>query len=173
MSPPENVNTKPFPKNSSRSSSWDKTRARELKLIHIAKAHFNLTRDDYEFVIQKATGTKKTSAADLTHLERNALLKHFKALGFVVRAPGAEQPLNDPQSRKLRAMWYALSEAGAVERPETAVACDNAVEAWGKRQLGNGQLGSFDALRFASGEQLAKLVEEMKRWGRRVGADID
>lgn len=174
MNPPEIVSTKPFPKVPSQRGSWDKTRKRELALIHIAKTHFALSREDYEFVIQHATGTRKTSAADLTNPERNAVLKHFKRMGFVVGTPpGGEAPLSDPQYRKLRAMWYALAEAGAVERPDNAVACDRAVEAWAKRQLSSSRLGSLDALRFASGEQLAKLVEEMKRWGRRVGADID
>ena len=31
----------------------------------------------------------------------------------------------------------------------------------------------LDALRFASGEQMAKLIEAMKAWGHRVGAEIE
>lgn len=154
-------------------ASWVATRKRELGLIHMAKAHLGLSREDYEFVIRQVTRTTKTSSADLTDAERNTLLKHFKRMGFTIKPKaGTAQPLRDPQSRKLRAMWYALADADAVDRPDSPIACDQAVEAWAKRQLDGGPLGPLDALRFATGEQLDKLIEQMKRWGHRVGADI-
>lgn len=157
------------------SAAWTITRKRELGLIHMAKAHLGLSREDYEFVIQQVTATKKTSAAELTNGERNKLLEHFKRMGFTVK-PAAEgkRPLSGPMHRKLRAMWYALADANAVERPANALACDAAVEAWARRQLaGAVELGRFDALRFATGAQLNKLIEEMKQWGHRVRASID
>jgi phage gp16-like protein len=149
-------------------------RKRELALIHMAKAHLGLSEADYRYVISQVTQTEKTSAADLTPAERGKLLQHFKAKGFQVKAkPAGERPLRDPQHKKLRAMWYALAEAGAVERPADAQACDRAIEAWAKRQLANARLGKFDALRFATGAQLNKLIEDMKAWGQRVDARID
>lgn len=171
---PEVINKKPFPKNPA-PSSWDATRRRELGLIHIAKKHFEqtqgMTRDDYEHAIQTATRTTKTSASDLTHSERNMLLQHFKAMGFAVMARGERKRLDTPQHKKLRAMWYALADVGAVERPETAADCDHAVEAWAKRQ-GNGKVGAIERLRFADTSQLHKLIEELKAWGLRVGASL-
>lgn len=149
----------------------DTIRKRELGLIHMAKAHLQLSQADYEHVLHQVTG--KTSSADLDAAGRDLLLKHFKRLGFVVRAkPRARQPLREPQHRKLRAMWYALADVGAVERPADALACQAALEGWAKRQLNGTRLGPLDALGFASGEQLNKLIEEMKRWGERVGADL-
>lgn len=172
---PEIVNTKPFPKVVA-PSSWDATRKLELGLIHIAKAFFEkrdgMTREDYEGVIQSVTRTRKTSAADLTHAERNLLLQHFKAQGFKVQAKAGAKPLISPQHKKLRAMWYSLAEVGAVERPARSIACDQAVEAWAKRQA-HGKVGQIDALRFADSNQLHKLIEEMKAWCVRVKARID
>lgn len=172
MNPPETVNTKPFPKVTVPLSSWDATRKRELGLIHIAKAHLGLSREDYEYLIRTVTGTTKTSAADLTHVERDKVLQHFKAKGFKVQAKAGAKPLISPQHKKLRAMWYSLAEVGAVERPASAMACDHAVEAWAKRQA-HGKVGQIDALRFADSNQLHKLIEEMKAWGLRVKARID
>jgi phage gp16-like protein len=153
-------------------SAADAQRKLELALIHMAKAHLGLSEEDYRYVIGHATNTRKTSAADLTGAEREKLLQHFKAKGFKVKAKqAAQRPLRDPQHRKLRAMWYALAAVGAVERPADALACDEAIETWAKRQLAGGRLGQIDALRFASGQQLNKLIEDMKAWGARVGAD--
>ena len=151
----------------------DPTRKRELALIHLAKATLGLSRDDYEHVLRAVTG--QTSAADLDAAGREKLLKHFKSKGFVVKAKaGAARALGirEPQIKKLQAMWYALSDAGAVERPASIEACNRAVEAWAKEQLATHALGPLDALRFATGAQLDKLIESMKRWGQRVKADI-
>ncbi|KLN54719.1 regulatory protein GemA [Variovorax paradoxus] len=172
MNAPETVNKKPFPKVPA-PSSWDATRKRELGLIHMAKAHLGLSREDYEFVIGKVTGTTKTSAADLTHPERELLLQHFKRMGFKVQAKAGAKPLDSRQHKKLRAMWYALAEVGAVERPDSAIDCDRAVEAWAKRQGNGNKVGHIDALRFADSQQLNWLIEEMKAWGQRVKARID
>ncbi|OGO97371.1 MAG: hypothetical protein A2Z93_06205 [Curvibacter sp. GWA2_64_110] len=145
-------------------------RKRELGLIHMAKAHLQLSQADYEHVLREVTG--KTSAAGLDAAGRDKLLRHFKAKGFKVRIKAGGMSWGDPQRRKLRAMWYMLAEAGAVDRPANGTACDAAIEAWAKRQLNGTPLGPLDALRFANGEQLRKLIEEMKRWGQRVKADI-
>lgn len=142
-------------------------RKRELGLIHMARAHLGLSREDYVHVVLTVTG--KESAADLDAAGREKLLAHFKAKGFAVKplAPGA-QPLQTPMHRKLRAMWYDLAERGQVAMPSGAQACDKAVEVWAKRQLTGTALGPLDALRFAKTEQLVKLVEEMKAWIKRL-----
>ena len=153
------------------------TRKRELGLIHMAKAFFaqrdGMTADDYRAVVLAVTG--KASSADLDADGRQKLLKHFKAKGFVVKAkPGKARAafIREPQVRKLLAMWYALSDRGAVAAPAHALACNQAVEKWAKEQLAGTPLGPLDALRFATGEQLNKLIESMKAWGQRVGADV-
>ena len=151
----------------------DPTRKRELGLIHLAKATMGLSRDDYEHVLQAVTG--KTSAADLDAAGRDKLLRHFKAKGFVVKAKAGSARaafIRAPQVKKLQAMWYSLSEVGAVAQPVSHDACNRAVEAWSKEQLAKHALGPLDALRFATGAQLNTLIESMKKWGDRVSADI-
>ena len=138
---PEVVNKKPFPKMDVPASSWDAARKRELGLIHMAKAHLGLSREDYEFVIGAATGTKKTSAGDLTHGERNLLLQHFNARASRSGRRRAHRArLARPSIAKLRAMWYALADVDAVERPEGPIACDRAVEAWAMRQANSAKV---------------------------------
>ena len=154
-------------------------RKRELGLIHMGKTFLarqaGMTPADYDSDYRQMLMNKggKTSAAELDAAGRDAVLKHMKSKGFrVVAKPsaafGTRRPLDSAMHTKLRAMWYALVEVGAVDRPIDAVACDSAVEAWAKRQLPR-----LDALRFADGAQLGKLIEEMKQWGSRVNARID
>lgn len=155
----------------------DAIRKRELGLIHMAKAHFKktagMTDDDYRAVVLQVTG--KASSADLDAAGRDKLLQHFKAKGFVViKAANPRRArdgfIREPQVKKLLAMWYALADARAVAKPVGSIACGQAVEAWAKQQLAGTELGPLDALRFATGAQLDKLIESMKQWGNRVNA---
>lgn len=165
----------------------DLTRKREIVLIQLAKAFFakrdGLTDADYRAGLMMVTG--KASSAALNVDERDELLKHYKAKGFVVKpkatttAPGktaraasSASFIREPQVKKLLAMWYALADVGAVTKPATHAACSDAVQAWGKDQLATHRLGPMDALRFATGEQLNHLVEAMKLWGKRVDAQV-
>lgn len=156
-------------------------RKRELALIHMGKTFLarqaGMSPADYDSDYRQMLrdmGGGKSSAAQLDGKGRQAILAHMKSKGFKVVArpgrsakPGRAAALPGPMAKKLRAMWYALADVGAVERPGSALACDAAVEAWAKRQL-----PQLDALRFADGAQLNKLVEEMKAWGMRVKARI-
>lgn len=160
----------------------DPTRKREIVLIQLAKAFFakrdGLTDDDYRAGLMMVTG--KASSAALNADERDKLLKHYKAKGFVVKpkTSTAGKParnasfIREPQVKKLLAMWYALADAGAVTTPANHSAASDAVQAWAKDQLSTHRLGPMDALRFATGEQLNHLVEAMKLWGQRVHAKV-
>lgn len=160
----------------------DPTRKREIVLIQLAKSFFakrdGLTDEDYRAGLMMVTG--KASSAALNANERDKLLKHYKAKGFVVK-PKTDKPgkaatrssfIREPQVKKLLAMWYALANVGAVTKPATHGACSDAVQAWAKDQLATHRLGPMDALRFATGEQLNHLVEAMKLWGQRVNAKV-
>ena len=160
----------------------DANRKREIVLIQLGKSFFakrdGLTDADYRAGLMAVTG--KASSAALTADERDRLLKHYKAKGFVVKpkAATAGKParsasfIREPQVKKLLAMWYALADAGAVTKPATHAACSDAVQVWAKAQLATHRLGPMDALRFATGEQLNHLVEAMKLWGHRVHAKV-
>lgn len=147
----------------------DPNQAVEIRLIQIARRELQLADDTYRDLVARFGNGAESSKA-LSAAQRGRLLEHLKACGFKLRPKsgktGAGWP-REPQMRKLRAMWYALAEAGQVNRPADGKACDAAITAWAQRQL-----PELDALRFASGEQMNKLTEEMKAWGRRVGAKI-
>lgn len=152
----------------------DTTQATEIKLIHIARQSLGLADDSYRQLLARY-GNGASSSKALTASQRRALLNHFKACGFKLRPTSGKtgsEWRREPQARKLRAMWYLLAEAGAVDRPADGKACDQAVEAWAKRQLQH-DTPPLDALRFASGAQMDKLIEAMKAWGKRVGAGIE
>jgi len=149
--------------------------------IHVLKGLLKLSEDDYRALLMHLVGQRSCKAMTpvqlavvRTHLDKLARRMEVQTDAPKGKArPGTSQPLDGPQERKLRAMWYALADAGVVARPAGAVACDQAVEVWAKRQLTGTRLGPLDALRFASGEQLNKLIEEMKAWGLRVKANIE
>lgn len=149
--------------------------------IHVLKGLLKLSEDDYRALLMHLVGQRSCKAMTPVQLAvvRTHLDKLARRMGVQTDAAkgkagrGTVQPLDGPQERKLRAMWYALADAGVVARPAGAVACDRLVEVWAKRQLNGTRLGPLDALRFASGEQLNKLIEEMKAWGLRVKAAIE
>jgi phage gp16-like protein len=147
--------------------------------IHVLKNLLKLQEDDYRALLISLVG--KASCKDMTNAQQVVVRTHMDKLAqrMGVQKPGRAAARNGsaggaverPQVRKLRAIWWALAEVDAVERPESPADCAKAVEAWAKRQI-NGAGGTLDALRFASTEQLNKLIEEAKCWGQRVGARI-
>jgi Protein of unknown function (DUF1018) len=151
----------------------DAARKRELGLIHIARVAVGWDKAQYVYALMERYGVD--SAAGLSALQRDDFLKMFKSLGFSVKPkakPAGSQPVREPMVRKLRAMWYTLADMGAVERPASTIACDKAIEAWGRARLAsNGGVGQFDALRFATYQQLNALIEQCKRWLHRVEAE--
>lgn len=152
----------------------DTSQATEIKLIHIARSSLKLAEDSYRELLARY-GNGATSSKDLTASQRRHLLQHFKACGFKLRPNSGRaggEWRREPQMRKLRAMWYRLAEAGAVDNPVNSAGCDAAIEAWAKRHLQH-DTPALDALRFASGQQMDRLIEAMKAWGKRVGAEIE
>lgn len=154
----------------------------EIRLIQIGRRALGLDEATYRALLANLTGGK-SSSKDLTAPERQRVLNHMKARGFEVKprqparpgaqaqaqpAPGVAAWRHEPLMRKLRAMWYALAAAGAVQRPDGVEACNAAIEAWAQRMMARWPARP-ERLRFARGEQLMKLVEEMKRWCERLG----
>jgi hypothetical protein len=93
------------------------------------------------------------SAGDLDFAGRKRVLDHLKACGFNRTRPVAK----DPQSRKVRALWLALRDLGALHDASEA-----ALAAYVSRQTG------AKALQWASSEQISKVIEALKSWERRA-----
>ena len=147
--------------------------AHEIKLIHIGRQALGMDDDTYRALLARL-GHGKTSSKDLTELERLEVLRHMKNSGFVIRPrPGSAAAkangwARTPEMTKLRALWWGLADAGAVTRPASHQACDDALDAWAVRQLST-QQPALDALRFASAAQMQALIEALKQWHQRLG----
>lgn len=148
--------------------------ATEITLIQIGRRALGLDDETYRTMLSNLAGGKTSSKA-LTAAERQVVLTHMKARGFMVkaRAAGAEPDTwqHEPKMRKLRAMWYVLADAGEVARPFDKAACTAAVDAWAQRQMSRWP-NAPTRLRFANGAQMAKLIEECKAWLRRLGLPV-
>ncbi|WP_168224676.1 gp16 family protein [Rhodoferax aquaticus] len=133
----------------------DPRRKSELALIHMARSHFSMTRDDYVYVLRELTG--KESSADLNAVERERVIKHFKAKGFQVKPTGKAKQTRtlaqDAQSRKVRAIWLMLHVLGQVRDPSEV-----ALAAYTKR------MAKVDALQWANH---FAVIEGLKGWAMR------
>lgn len=145
------------------------TRGHKIKLVHIGKASLGLAEDDYRGMVAAVAGGRTDSSAQLDESELDALLARMAARGFKVqpKAKPATGPRTAPYMPKLRALWWALADVGAVTRPDCANTCQAAVEAWAK-----GRIKGLQALRFAKAAQVSDLVEQLKAWCHRAGAKV-
>ncbi|WP_200227867.1 regulatory protein GemA [Rubrivivax gelatinosus] len=151
----------------------DGTASFEVKLIHIGRQALGLDDETYRAMLANLCGGKTTSKALLPR-ERQVVLSHMKARGFELkpRRQAASNAANgwqrEPQMVKLRKLWYLLADAGAVQRPADKEACNAAIEIWAR-----GRVQHLERMRFATGMQMSKLIEEATAWARRVGCDIE
>lgn len=167
----------------SEAPSADDMQAVEIKLIHIGRGVLKLDEESYRGLISGVCDGRTTSSKGLTAGERQEVLRRMRDLGFVPKpqrtasGPAAVALIRDAQLRKLRALWYALADVGAVARPANAVACNAAVAAWAEQRLPHlagattleGTAGAA-ALWVADGDDRRELIEQAKKWCARVGA---
>lgn len=141
----------------------DKLRNSELAQIHIAKAQLGMAEDTYRDLLW--TLGRVRSAADLDWGGRKRLLDHMRACGWQPkrkRGPGGRPLADDAQSRKIRALWLALADAGVVRNRS-----EKALLAYVKRQTG------IDALDWLKMDQAGLVIEALKAWGKREGVDLE
>jgi phage gp16-like protein len=96
-----------------------------IRLIHVARRDLALDDGAYQAIIQAQTGGK-TSSADCSLEELDAVLAHMRRSGFRVRhAKTAKSRKIDTsaQAKKVRAIWLLLFQIGEVRDPsESALA---------------------------------------------------
>jgi len=134
---------------------------RTLAAIHIAKKDRRLDDDSYRDLLERIAGVR--SAADLDEVGARRVMAEFERLGFEKpskpsRAPADRRPI----VRKAQAMWIALWNLDEVDSSH-----DKALAAFAKK------ITHKDALRFATNGELGKVIEALKDWLKRVGADPD
>jgi len=130
-------------------------------LIHVAKRELGMDDDAYRAMLRSLE--LPDSSANMTVPQLDTVLEHMKRSGFKVLSQGnAAQgtpfwPLaQDPQSRKIRALWLFLHELGAVKDPSEA-----ALAAYVKRMT------KVDALQWTNDRQPKRVIEALKKWAMR------
>lgn len=145
-----------MPANSRKPAVRD-ARSRDLAKIHLARAQLGMDDDTYRDILW--TVGRVRSAAELDFAGRARLLEHFRKCGWKPRPPAdTVGPFaRDPVSRKLRALWLALHQAGAVRDPG-----ERALAAFCERYT------KVKSLAWASDADKAIAVEAMKQWLARL-----
>lgn len=136
-------------------------RKRELAQIHVAKSQLGM--DDVTYRAMLWTVARVRSSADLDWAGRKKVIDHLKAKGFKIRSPSkpakaaTSRPMTqDPEAKKIRALWLFLHDLGAVKNPS-----EEALSAYVKR------IAKVDALQWINGYQAETLIESMKKWAMR------
>lgn len=150
-------------------------RNRLIQLAHVAKRELNLDEDIYRSALKDVTG--KSSCAKMSIKELEAVVEHFKSVGFTVKkkqvkkksatnkrtAPTISCSVS-PESGKIRAIWITMHQQGFV-RDSSEQALDNYIS----RMLNRKTLGaniSFHC-QFLNGQQAYKVLEIIKNWHKR------
>jgi len=135
-------------------------RGNNLAKIHIAKAQLCLDDETYQALLERLFGV--TSAKDLNYSQHLLLLAEFRRLGWKPKPAKNKMPsLREPQLRKILLLWHRLLEAGIVTSPERS-----ALLHFVERMTG------LKRLEWLSVHQARNVIEALKAWGQRKGADI-
>jgi len=136
----------------------DKYRREELAKIHIAKKDLNLSDEIYRDILYQAGGVE--SSADLDYRGRTAVLDRFRELGWQTQSKsGSKAPrktralADDPQSKKIRALWLELHAAGKVRDSS-----EKALASYVKRMT------RVAALQWLDNKQAQTVIESLKKW---------
>lgn len=132
---------------------------RDIQIIHIAKQQLNMDDAAYRDIL--FTLTRKRSSTELDFAERKKVLDHLEACGFKRTKPQPRKLADDPQSKKIRALWLELHTAGKVRNPS-----ESALAAFVKRQTGR------DALQWLNSKEASAVIEELKKWLAREVRDV-
>ncbi|MDD4355816.1 MAG: regulatory protein GemA [Smithellaceae bacterium] len=63
-----------------------KIEAKQIQLIHIARAQLGLTDETYRAIIAGRSGGKKESSRELTYAEADAVINYMIRLGFKIKS---------------------------------------------------------------------------------------
>jgi phage gp16-like protein len=142
-------------------SATHKATRQQLAAIHIAKKDRAMDDDTYRDFLERQAGVR--SAADLDEAGAARVLAAFAGIGFKPPSKDARTS-NDkrPIVKKARAMWVALYNLDEV--PDRT---DRALDRFARSITGK------ETLRFATNGEVAKVIEGLKAWMRRIGIGGD
>jgi phage gp16-like protein len=127
-----------------------------LATVHIAKKELALDESTYRAVLERVTGGRADSAADLTDDELGQVVDHFKAHGWTNKK---KRFSGQPHVRKVWALWGEMHRAGIVKG-----AMRPALRAFVKRMTGVTDPEWLDP------SQARTVIESLKQWRARAEA---
>jgi Mu-like prophage protein gp16 len=134
-------------------------RLKLIKIIHVARRELGMDEDSYRQMLANMPETRgKTSTADLTEGQLEAVVKTLKSKGFKVKPkPKSRRLADDRQSRLIRSLWLQLHEAGAVRD-----ASESALASYIHKRTG------VEAMQWVASDQASMIIETLKKWLKRV-----
>lgn len=129
---------------------------KEIQLIHVGWAQLakqDASLDDAAYRAMLWAVARVKSSTELDFAGRKKVLDHLEACGFKRTKPQQRALADDPQSKKIRALWLELHTAGKVRNPS-----ESALAAFVKRQTGR------DALQWLNAREASAVIEELKQW---------
>jgi phage gp16-like protein len=147
-----------------RQSTFD--RNRYYTLLRVGKEQLGWDDEFYYGIWLPMQGATlkdgKYSASTLSNTQLFTALETMKGQGFKIK-PGAKpqrKQADDAQSKKIRALWLDLHQAGVVRNPD-----ESALAAYVKRQTG------IAALQWLSTAQGSTVIEALKQWLQRTAKE--
>lgn len=135
---------------------------KDIRSIHALQRELGLSEDDARALKIQVTG--KASSKDMTDRQRARFISHLLKIKGGQRTPlyYSRSDALDERWDKARKLWQALYRAGAV-RSNT----DAALNAYACR------ITRVDAWRWLNTYHINTVIESLKRWCKRVNADIE
>lgn len=137
---------------------------RLIAKIHVAKKQLCMNDDDYRAVLDRVTG--KTSSRDLSIKKLNDVLTEMKALGFktttATKRIGTRKLADDPQARKIRALWITLRNMGELNDSSEAALLSFI-----------NRMTKVSAMEWMDAKQANLVIDALRGWITRKGGDPD
>lgn len=135
-------------------------------LLQLGKSQLRMD-DEFYYGIwlpeQKATidqVTGRYSAKTMTTEQLRKAVENMVRLGFKIKSSNdksSRKLADDPQSKKIRALWLEMHDQGIVRNPSEA-----SLNAYIKKMTG------VEALQWLTTEQARRVIEALKKWQKRV-----
>lgn len=145
-------------------------RTKHLQLLAIGKAQLGWDDEFYRGIWLPQQGATPDenwhySAKTLSNTQLFTAVEEMKRLGFKVKAKkaGNRKLADDDQSKKIRALWLELHNAGKVRDSS-----ERALAHWVAGQVQSSK--GIEALQWLDGYQASRLIEQLKKWLARPGA---
>jgi len=135
-------------------------RRAEIAKIKIGQKELRLDEETYRAMLKARTGCR--SAADLTGIQRRAILDHMASLGAF---KGHAKPARNAVARKVFALWDELAKAGKVRDTSR-----EALRAFVRRQtINKKQPEGIGDPEWLTAKDAIRVIEALKAWLERDG----